>query len=93
MNKINQDTVKHILKYHIKHRNEYNEPTLECGSCERRIDIGEEIAYNHSSYTPFCSELSCAVNGDGVALLEHCWWDEEFMNAWDYCIKKIKGEI
>ena len=93
MNNINQDTVKHILKYHIMNRNEYDEPTLECGCCGKRIEIGEDITYDHRGYTPYCDDLECAVNGDSVTCLEECWWDEEFMNAWDYCIKKIKGEI
>ena len=65
MNQDKIDMVKDILNHHIMHRDENDEPTVECGCCERRIVIGEDITYDHMDILHIVM-IYCAVNGDDV---------------------------
>lgn len=54
------------------------EDYCECGSCGKKITIGESFQYETSGYTTYCDNTECT---EGIATvgscLEPCWFGEE----------------
>ena len=56
----------------------------ECGSCGKRIDIGDDFRYETHGYTTYCCSFDCI---DGIATLgsslEHCWFGNDEDIEWE----------
>ena len=51
--------------------------TCTCWTCDKTLDVGDEIQYDTRSYTTYCDNTYCT---EGVATcgtcLEDCWWGD-----------------
>lgn len=67
------------MNYRIKEEDCY----LECYSCDKKIDLGDEFRYTPSGNIPYCQNFECV--GDNATLqghLEYCWFGENEDIIW-----------
>ena len=68
-----------------KEKMKESELYLECGSCSKKINLGDSFRYETRGYTPFCADFDCI---DGISTqgtcLETCWWgnDDDLEIEW-----------